>query len=747
MCNNFSAVCVLTCIYFINLFVGIQCQRNPCPSDEFYCGNSDDQCIPNALKCDGKPDCNHNHADESYKTCKSNICKPNEFHCAYGACVPLSSRCNKIRNCLDGSDEFYCDKCEPTELCSEPWLTSCASGDCIYRHQICDGVQDCPDNSDETFSLCTKIRSDANTFRCKYGACIDSNLRCNGRSNCVDHSDEFECDKNIISDNFKPICGKHSFQCNSYLCIKEEQVCDGIIDCDDGSDETFAQCNNKKCTNTTICPYGACKTGSDCIPAPRPTRATVPKISPKSMMSTALVPDNCEPAPEVDDEVGSVTICPDVSPGILQSLPSGTILYYTCKDGYLLTTSTPTIVCMNGNWSNEFPECKRSCPPLESATHEIKCTYMDKEVSCNKPFAGVIASVKCKHPFIIRNPRQLQYYNGIECLENGKWDNELHACYTDCGKISLPVQTAPSEDDITPKIAGGYDVNRIEDIPWHAAIYEKINGTYDQMCGGSIITETIIVTAAHCFFNYSVSPYVLKDNKNDRFAVAVGKKYRSWDSELDTKAQRFTIKFKVHPDFLDNDFRFDIAVVKLNKPISFNLKVRPICVDWSNKKNPIRFDKPGIVAGWGITDREDVMSHSEKLQAVNLPYVDKATCIKYFQDSLPEFTVFITPDSFCGGNRNGSITCPGDSGGGFAFKEGNRYYLRGITSTGPSRNLFACDIYEYAVFTDIQSHLNFIKENIKKPVNIKPNRNKFNNGPSRQPFNSKSNSLLIGNAV
>lgn len=35
-------------------------------------------------------------------------CTSNQFTCANGQCVPSSSRCNNVRECADGSDEFNC---------------------------------------------------------------------------------------------------------------------------------------------------------------------------------------------------------------------------------------------------------------------------------------------------------------------------------------------------------------------------------------------------------------------------------------------------------------------------------------------------------------------------------------------------------------------------------------------------------------------------------------------------------------
>ncbi|KAB7498342.1 Low-density lipoprotein receptor-related protein 1B [Armadillidium nasatum] len=105
---------------------------------------------------------------------KSSGCTDKQFKCSNNKCIPLSSRCNLIRDCDDNSDERYCN-------CSE-MLKSLH-----YTRKICDGIIDCWDKSDET-----------------------------------------NCDW----------CSPGQFICTGYQkCVKQELVCDGVPDCPNGDDE------------------------------------------------------------------------------------------------------------------------------------------------------------------------------------------------------------------------------------------------------------------------------------------------------------------------------------------------------------------------------------------------------------------------------------------------------------------------------------------------------------------------------
>ena len=63
----------------------------------------------------------------------------------------------------------------------------------------------------------------------------------------------------------------------------------------------------------------------------------------------------------------------------------------------------------------------------------------------------------------------------------------------------------------------------ITEVPWHVGIYEKD----EQICGGTIISERVVITAAHCFSNSTNQ----KHNIDYRtFKVAAGKIVRGLDA-------------------------------------------------------------------------------------------------------------------------------------------------------------------------------------------------------------------------
>lgn len=58
------------------------------------------------------------------------------FLCESGACLPLTSRCNRLLDCPSGEDERYCS-------CADYLIAE------FSKSKICDGVVDCWDYSDE----------------------------------------------------------------------------------------------------------------------------------------------------------------------------------------------------------------------------------------------------------------------------------------------------------------------------------------------------------------------------------------------------------------------------------------------------------------------------------------------------------------------------------------------------------------------------------------------------------------------
>lgn len=89
----------------------------------------------------------------------------------------------------------------------------------------------------------------------------------------------------------------------------------------------------------------------------------------------------------------------------------------------------------------------------------------------------------------------------------------------------------------------------------------------------------------------------------------------------------------------------------------------------------------------------------------------KEECLR----SNADFVQITSNRTFCGGSRDGSGPCNGDSGGGLVMwdTQARRYYLRGIVSLSLfDRELGACDLSQFIVYTDVAKYINWIQEQI-----------------------------------
>lgn len=179
-------------------------------------------------------------------------------------------------------------------------------------------------------------------------------------------------------------------------------------------------------------------------------------------------------------------------------------------------------------------------------------------------------------------------------------------------------------------------------FPWHSAIYLSDIGQLKYICGGSLISMSAIVTAAHCVTHAKTSRAINSDN----LLIYLGKNnLQKWTGpEQDAKVAEIV----VHPEYDSERFYSDLAVLKLKDSVTRSNYIRPVCL-WSFDSDlKMIVGKHGSIPGWGYNENGLV---SEELTFIRMPIVTHETCIWSNRDFFSKVT---SDKAFCAGFRNGS---------------------------------------------------------------------------------------------
>jgi hypothetical protein len=265
---------------------------------------------------------------------------------------------------------------------------------------------------------------------------------------------------------------------------------------------------------------------------------------------------------------------------------------------------------------------------------------------------GTVATIKCRSGYRLPDRSDLRFT--LTCTESGDWDYPPFRCTPRCG-----APTAKAK----PYVVSGRDAD-IAEVPWHVAIYRS----NVLICGGTIITEKIVVSAAHCFFKEEVNTDPQSETVSlypkELFKIVAGKYYREINAKEKLPIQTFNITEIITVPGYDGYlgyFAADIALAILDNFIEFKPHIAPICMDRNleySEEKIVREGWMGLVAGWGYTEADG--KPSETLKTANLPVANFQKCKK---EAPPDYKQFVTPDKFCAGYlRNNSYgVCQGKS--------------------------------------------------------------------------------------
>lgn len=194
-------------------------------------------------------------------------------------------------------------------------------------------------------------------------------------------------------------------------------------------------------------------------------------------------------------------------------------------------------------------------------------------------------------------------------------------------------------------------------------------------CGGSILDEYHVLTAAHCV---QFQGTVLID-----FKAYVGTDYFGKDIHARTRNNLnnniTVVGVTAHALYRSAKHEFDIALLHLDQPLTWTEITKPICLP--TKDDSDFAGKMSIVVGFGAMSES--IKGSEVLQEVKLPIISSAECnVPYMKFmGLP-----ITDNMICATTNNGAQdACQGDSGGPLMLETaGKRRVQIGVVSFGGS---------------------------------------------------------------
>jgi secreted trypsin-like serine protease len=271
-------------------------------------------------------------------------------------------------------------------------------------------------------------------------------------------------------------------------------------------------------------------------------------------------------------------------------------------------------------------------------------------------------------------------YSGCATLEQ--------CCYIPETEVTAPPSTTSScgvpdynHDD---KIVGGTETI-IEKYPWQVSI--QFSGYHT--CGGSIINDRWILTAAHCIWEQEQPVYA------NQFSIVAGS---SNQEQYSTYENYYSVDYVIpHQQYIKNT-RNDIALIKVSSPIDLTgSSKKTICL-------PDRDDdftgQVCVATGWGQMQFGEDEPSATLLREVDLPVVSHALCTHYIGE--------VDSNNICAGPRvGGKDTCQGDSGGPLTCKSSQGVWKQaGIVSYGPGCALPNA----FGVYTEVSKFTDWIRD-------------------------------------
>ncbi|MGN9758051.1 S1 family peptidase [Streptomyces sp. SD31] len=194
--------------------------------------------------------------------------------------------------------------------------------------------------------------------------------------------------------------------------------------------------------------------------------------------------------------------------------------------------------------------------------------------------------------------------------------------------------SAPTAEAASTRIVGGTTTTASA----YPFVMQITDASQSQFCGGTLVSATKVVTAAHCMVGETTSSV----------RVVGGRTYRNGTNGTVSRVSDIW----VHPDYTDATDGNDVAVLTLSTSMPYTTASY---VDPSDT-GVYASGTTARIVGWGTTSSGG--SSSNQLRTATVPTVSNSSCASSYGSD------FIASDMVCAGYTSGGVdTCQGDSGG------------------------------------------------------------------------------------
>ncbi|MDQ0833431.1 hypothetical protein QF032_005275 [Streptomyces achromogenes] len=263
-------------------------------------------------------------------------------------------------------------------------------------------------------------------------------------------------------------------------------------------------------------------------------------------------------------------------------------------------------------------------------------------------------------------------------------------------KASLSGSTSVGAARVDPKIIGG-TTTTVARAPWMAQLWygddRGTSTTTDDVgffCGGSVVSPTKILTAAHCVkgYNWQAHGYV----------VTGSAQLMSDDGSLHGGTGTYVRRQWNHPSYSATTIDNDIAVLTLETPV----RATPIKMTTSTDTASYATGTKATLYGWGRTTSA-TQDLSETLKTAVLPMRSDATCSDFYGADYRKGHMVCAGTPATGADSGTTSACNGDSGGPLIVRNAaGQDRIVGVVSWGVTN---CVESGAYSVFSKVSAYV------------------------------------------